>query len=177
MDDDGGLAGWRFGRVHFACRFECARDLDTEVTYDWHAGLRRGLVEENVVAVRPQPRLATNELPDLAKGWPPRRANRARRDLAAHHGQLAGLNSLYVDGDGHRSIISRIVLARLSPPASAARREVTGTAFVARGPVLRLAQRGVGRGRVAHISLLLVSVLSVFSVLNPSFSHTATTPP
>jgi len=111
MDDDGGLAGWRFGRVHLPCRFKCARDLHTEVTQDWHPGQRRVLVEENVVAVRPQPRLAANELPDLAKGWPPRRANRARRDLAAHRGQLARLNSLYVDADGHCPIINRIVLA------------------------------------------------------------------
>jgi hypothetical protein len=34
MDDDGGLAGWRFGRVHLASTFKCARDLDTEVTQD-----------------------------------------------------------------------------------------------------------------------------------------------
>jgi hypothetical protein len=38
--------------------------------------------------------LAANELPDLAHDRPPRRANRARRDLAPHRGQLAGVNRL-----------------------------------------------------------------------------------
>src|SRR5215472_492146 len=107
MNSDGGLARRRFSRVHLARSFKCARDLDTEVTEYWRAGLRRVLVEENVVTVRPQPRLATNELPDLAQGRPPRRANRARRDLAPHRGQLAWVNSLYVDGDEHSSIINR----------------------------------------------------------------------
>src|SRR5262245_7316939 len=65
------------------------------------------MVEEDVVAVSPQPRLAANEIPDLAHRRPPRRANRARRDLAPHRGQLAGVNSLYVDGDRHSSIINR----------------------------------------------------------------------
>jgi len=94
MDGDDGLARWRFGRVHLACSFKCARDLDTKVTEYWRAELRRVVVEENVVTVRPQPRLGTNELPDLAQGRPPRRANRARRDFAPHRGQLAGVNSL-----------------------------------------------------------------------------------
>src|SRR5262249_55015206 len=101
MDGDGGLTRWRFGHVHLARSFKCARDVDAEVTQYRRAGLRRVVVKENVVALCPQPRLATNELPDLAQGWPPRRANRARRDLAPHRGQLAGVNSLYVDGDGH----------------------------------------------------------------------------
>ena len=106
MDGDGDLARWRFGRVHIARSFKRARDLHTEVTQYCRARLRRVVVEENVVAVCPQPRLATNKLPDLAQGWPPCRANRARRDLAPHRGQLARENSLYFDGDGHSSIIN-----------------------------------------------------------------------
>src|SRR6266581_4278802 len=88
------LARRRFGRVHFAGSFKCARDLDTEVAQYRRARLSRVVVEKNVVAISPQPRLAANELPDLAQGRPPRRANRARRDLAPHRGQLAGVNSL-----------------------------------------------------------------------------------
>src|SRR5437868_3043186 len=71
------------------------------------ARLLRVVVEEDVVAVSPQPRLAANELPDLAQRRPPRRANRARRDLAPHRGQLARVNSLYVDGGRHSSIVNR----------------------------------------------------------------------
>lgn len=111
MDGDGGLARWRFSRVHVARSFKSARDLDTEVTQYWRAWLRRVVVEENVVAIRPQPWLATNEVPDFAQGRPPRGANRAWRDLAPHRGQLAGVNSLYVDGDRHPSIINEIVIA------------------------------------------------------------------
>jgi len=107
MDGDCGLARWRFGRVHLARGFKFARDLDTEVTQHWRAGLLRVVVEENVVAVGPQARVATNELPDLAEGRPPRRANRGQLDLAPHRGQLAGVNSLYVDGDGHSSILNQ----------------------------------------------------------------------
>jgi len=106
MDGDGDFARWRFGRVHIARSFKRTRDLYTEVTQYCRARLRRVVVEENVMAVRPQPRLATNKLPDLAQGWPPRRANHVRRDLAPHRGQLAGENSLHVDGDGHFSIIN-----------------------------------------------------------------------
>src|ERR1700693_4825482 len=51
--------------------------------------------------------LTANELPDLAQAGPPRRANRARRDLAPHRGQLAGTNSLSVDGDGHSPIVNQ----------------------------------------------------------------------
>jgi len=86
MDGDGSLAPWRFGRVHLAHSCKCTCDLDTEVTQYWRAGMRRVVVEENVVAASPQLRLVTNELPGLAKGRPPRRANRARRDLAPHRG-------------------------------------------------------------------------------------------
>ena len=99
---------WRFGRVHLARSFKCARDLDAEVAQYRRARLLRVVVEEDVVAVSPQPWLAANELPDLVQRRPPRRANRARRDLAPHRGQLAGVNSLYVDGDGHSSIVNQV---------------------------------------------------------------------
>ena len=94
VDGDGSLAPLRFGRVHLARRFKCARDLDTEVAQYRLARLCRVVVEKNVVAISPQAWLAADELPDLAQGRPPLRANRARRDLAPHHGQLAGVNSL-----------------------------------------------------------------------------------
>src|SRR6266566_2016625 len=103
VDGDGSLAPLRFGRVHLARSFKCARDLDTEVAQYRRARLCRVVVEKNVVAISPQAWLAANELPDLAQGRPPRRANRARPDLAPHRGQLAGVNSLKVDGDGHSS--------------------------------------------------------------------------
>ena len=106
MDGDGDFARWRFGRVDIACSFKAAGDLYTEVAQYCRARLRRVVVEKNVVAVRLQPRLATNKLPDLTQGWPPRRANRARRDLAPHRGQFAGKSSLYVNGDGHFQIIN-----------------------------------------------------------------------
>ena len=63
----------------------------------------RVVVEEDVVAVSPQPRLAANELPDVAQRRPQLRANRARLDLPPHCGQLAGVNSLYVNRDWHPS--------------------------------------------------------------------------
>src|SRR5207244_3649245 len=111
---DGSFAPWRFGRVHLARRFKCARDLDAEVAHYRRARLVRVVVDEDVMAPSPQPRLAANELPDLAHRRPPRRANRARGDLAAHRGQLAGVNSLYVDGDRHSSIVAKVpVPARL----------------------------------------------------------------
>src|SRR5205085_10098254 len=97
----------RFGRVHLARSLKCARDLDTEVAQYRLPRLCRAVVEKNVVAISPQAWLAANELPDLVQGRPPRRANRARRDLAPHRGQLAGVNSLYVDGDRHCSIVNQ----------------------------------------------------------------------
>src|SRR5262245_56060827 len=107
VDGNGSFAAWRFGRVHLARGFECARDLDAEVAQYRCTRLLRVVVEEDVMAVSPQPRLAANEIPDLAHRSPPRRANRVRSDLAPHRGQLAGVNSLYVDGDRHSSIIGR----------------------------------------------------------------------
>ena len=104
VDRDGSLARRRFGRVHLAGSFKCARDLDTEVAQYRRARLSRVVVEKNVVAVGPQAWLAANEGPDLAQGRSPRRAHRARRDLAPHRGQLARVNRLYVDGDWHLSI-------------------------------------------------------------------------
>src|SRR5207247_1217755 len=94
VDGDGSLAPLRFGRVHLARSFKCAGDLDTEVAEYRRARLCRVVVETNVVAISPQVWVAANELPDLAQGRPPRRANRARRDLAPHRGQLARVNSL-----------------------------------------------------------------------------------
>src|SRR5208283_4475196 len=86
MDGDGSLATLGFGRVHLARSLKCARDLDAEVAQYRRARLCRMVVEKNVVAISPQPGLAANELPDLAQGRPPRRANRARRDHAPHRG-------------------------------------------------------------------------------------------
>ena len=103
VDGNGNFALRRFGCVDLTLSFKCARDLDTEVAEYRRARPRRVMVDENVVAVSPQPRLAANELPDLAQSRPPRRANRARHDLAPHRGQLAGVNSLNHDGDGHSS--------------------------------------------------------------------------
>src|SRR5205085_2918669 len=87
--------------------FKCARHLNAEVAQYRRARLLRVVVEEEVVAVSPQPRLAANERPDLAQRRPPRHANRARRDLAPHRGQLARVNSLYIDGDRHFSIVNQ----------------------------------------------------------------------
>ena len=101
VDGDGSFATWRFGRVHFARSFKCARDLDAEVAQYRRAWLCRVVVEEDIVAVSPQPRLTANEVPDLTQCKSPRRANRARRNLAAHSSQLAGGNVVYVDGDWH----------------------------------------------------------------------------
>jgi hypothetical protein len=47
------------------------------------------------------------ERPNFAKRRPPRRANTAQRDLAPHRGQLAGVNSLHVDRNGHFSILDQ----------------------------------------------------------------------
>src|SRR5580700_11225465 len=58
---DGGFASWRFGGVHFAGGFKCARDFDAEVTHVWV------MVEEDVVAVGPQAGLASQERPDLVQ--------------------------------------------------------------------------------------------------------------
>ncbi len=54
MDGDGSLAPWRFGRVHFARRFKCARDLDAEVAQYRRARLVGVAVEKNVVPSVPQ---------------------------------------------------------------------------------------------------------------------------
>ena len=76
-DCHGSFARWRFGRVHLARSFKCARDLDAEVAQCRRPPLCRVLVEKNIVAISPQERLTSNELPDLTQGWSPRRANRA----------------------------------------------------------------------------------------------------
>jgi len=94
VDGDGSLAPWRFGRVHLARGFKRARDLDTEVAQYRRARLCRVVVDKNVVPIGPQAWLAVNEFPDPAQSRPPRRANRARRDLAPHRRQLAGVNGL-----------------------------------------------------------------------------------
>ena len=46
VDRDGSLARRRFGRVHLAASFKCARDLDTEVAQYRRARLGRAVVEE-----------------------------------------------------------------------------------------------------------------------------------
>jgi hypothetical protein len=53
MDCDGSFASWRFGRVHLARSFKCARDLYTEVAQYRRARLGWMLVDENVVANSP----------------------------------------------------------------------------------------------------------------------------
>ena len=107
VDGDGGLAPRRFGGVHLARSFKCARDLDSEVAQYRRARLQRVVVEKNVVASGPQAWLAANELPDLVESRLPSGAHRARGDLAPHGRQLAGCDSLYFDGDGHSSIVNR----------------------------------------------------------------------
>lgn len=94
VNGDGSLAPRRFGRVHLARSFKCARYLDAEVAQYRCALLCRMVVKKNVVAISPQARLAANELPDLVQCRPPRRANSAWRNLPPHRGQLAGVNSL-----------------------------------------------------------------------------------
>ena len=101
VDRDGNFARRRFGRVYLAGSFKCARDLDSEVAQYRRARLTRVVIEKNVVAVGPQAWLAANEGPDLAQGRPPRRAHRARQNLAPHRGQLARVNRSYVDGNWH----------------------------------------------------------------------------
>jgi hypothetical protein len=94
VDGDGGLARLRFGGVYLARSFKRARDLDTEVAQYRRARLCRVVVKKNVVAIGPKAGLGAKKLPDLIQGRPPRRANPARRDLASHGGQPAGVNSL-----------------------------------------------------------------------------------
>src|SRR5579884_1403732 len=104
MDRDVSLARGRFGRVHFAGSFECARDFDTKLAQYRRSGLSLVVVEKNVVAVGPQAWLAADEGPNLAQGRSPRGGHCARRDLAPHRGQLARMNRLYIDRDWHLSI-------------------------------------------------------------------------
>ena len=70
VDRDGSLATWRFGRVDFSRSLKCARHLNTEVAQNRSTRLGRVMVEENVVAISPQTRLAANERPDLVQGRP-----------------------------------------------------------------------------------------------------------
>src|ERR1041384_2284912 len=68
-----------------------ARHLDAELAPYRRTGCARWWQRKTLwPAVSPQPRLASNERPDLAKGRPPRRANAARRDLAPDRSQRAG---------------------------------------------------------------------------------------
>jgi hypothetical protein len=57
---DGSFAWRRYGRVHLAGSFKCARDLDTEVAQYRRARLGGVVEEKNVVAVGPQAWLAAN---------------------------------------------------------------------------------------------------------------------
>src|SRR5882724_6513437 len=43
----------------------------------------------------------------LPTAGPPRRADLARRDLAPHRSQLAGVNSLYAHGDRHSPTVCK----------------------------------------------------------------------
>jgi hypothetical protein len=70
VDGDTSLAPWRFGRIHLALHFKCARDLDTEVAQYRCPRLCRVVVEKNIVTIGPQSWLATNELPDLPRAGP-----------------------------------------------------------------------------------------------------------
>ena len=110
-DGDSSFAPWRFCRVHLADRFKCARHLNTEVAQDLRARLFRVVVEEDVVAVGPQPWLAAKELPQTlssAASMPSQTAPGAtsRRTAA----QFAGVNRLYVDGERHWSMLDQIVI-------------------------------------------------------------------
>ena len=111
MNSNGSLAALCFCRVHLARAFERARDLDTKITQYWRAGLCSVVVDEDIVAVSAQSWLATNELPNLIESRTPRRANRSGRNLAAHGRQLAGADSLDVNGYGHSSSVNRIATA------------------------------------------------------------------
>ena len=94
MNGHGSLALRRFGGVHLACSFKCARDPDPEVTQDRRSRPCRVVVEKNVVATTPQAGLAADESPDLVKGRPPRRANRTGHALTPHRSQIAWMNGL-----------------------------------------------------------------------------------
>jgi hypothetical protein len=52
----GSFARWCFGRIHLARGFKCARDLDAKVAQYRRARLLPAVVEEDIVAVSPQPR-------------------------------------------------------------------------------------------------------------------------
>ena len=87
VDRDGRLARRRFGRVHLAGSFKCARDLDTEVAQYRRARLSRMVVEKNVVAVGPQAWLAANEgqaLPTAGPRAAPTAPGRTSRRTAAN---------------------------------------------------------------------------------------------
>jgi len=101
VDRNGSFAAWRFSRVHLTRSLKCACDLDAEVAQYRRAWLLRVVVEENVVAVGPKSRLATNEIPDFAHRRPPRRGDGTNRYLTSHSGQFAWLNNMYGYGDAH----------------------------------------------------------------------------
>lgn len=92
MDRYGSLALWRFGRMYLACRFKGARNFDAELAQNEPPGLIRVVVDEDVVTVRPQTRLAPNEVPDQAHRGRPSHANLIRRDLAPNRRQPTGLD-------------------------------------------------------------------------------------
>jgi hypothetical protein len=60
-----------FRRVHLALCFERARDLDAEVTLQRRTRLVRLPVQEDIVSVSPESRLAPKECPDLIQSRPP----------------------------------------------------------------------------------------------------------
>src|SRR5689334_21074492 len=67
------------------------------------------MVDKDVVAISPQPRLAAQEVPDQVQRRSPRRANLIRLNLAPDGSQLARLHGLHLDGDGHLSILDQEV--------------------------------------------------------------------
>src|SRR5262245_42127097 len=84
VDGDGCFARWGDDRGHFAHGLKCPRHFDAEVARDRPTWLLRMVVEEDVVTISPEARVAADELPDLVQCGSPCRGNAARRNLATH---------------------------------------------------------------------------------------------
>jgi hypothetical protein len=115
VDRDNSLAAWRFGRVNLTRRFKGTRDFNAEVAQHTRARLVRMVVNENIMAARPQTWLPADEGPDLAHRRPPSRSNLSWRDRAPDHGQLAGGNNLHIDGHRHDWSLDRWELPAAAP--------------------------------------------------------------
>src|SRR5262249_38251734 len=87
----------RFGRVDLARGFKGARHFDAEVDFHGRAGTRRMVVEEDVVSVGAQSRLASHEVPDQIQCRTPGLAGLAERHPPARGGEFARVNSLNGD--------------------------------------------------------------------------------